>query len=117
MGSSSSSGPPAGRGGKPSEGSDPLWGVDVAELVRDAQRGDVLAMSRLLDVLTPYVGRICGAVALQAGEGAAQEELLCVFRQLRSLPGPNALYAWVGKTAVREAPRAGLGGGRPGSAA
>jgi len=80
--------------------------VDVVELVRDAQRGDVLAMSRLLDVLGPYVGRICGAVALQAGEDAAQETLLCVFRRLRSLRDPNALYAWVRTTAVREAVRA-----------
>src|SRR5262249_62382492 len=101
MGSSSSSGPPAGRGGKPSEGSDPLWGVDVAELVRDAQRGDVLAMSRLLDVLTPYVGRICGAVALQAGAAPGQRTLACAFRQPRSLPGPDAPLALARPDRVR----------------
>jgi len=71
-------------------------------------------MSRLLDVLTPYVGRICGAVALQAGEDAAQETLLCVFRQLRSLRDPNALYAWVRTTAVREAIRAAREAAGPG---
>jgi len=79
--------------------------VDAAELVRDAQRGDVLAMSQLLDVLAPYVGRLCGAIALDAGADAAQETLLNVFRQLRSLKDPNALYGWVRTIAIREAVR------------
>jgi DNA-directed RNA polymerase specialized sigma24 family protein len=80
--------------------------VEVAELVRVAQGGDVLAMSQLLDALAPYVGRICGAIALDAGEDAAQETLLCVFRRLRSLKDAGALYAWVRTIAVREAVRA-----------
>jgi RNA polymerase sigma factor (sigma-70 family) len=81
--------------------------VDIAGLVRDAQRGDVLAMSQLLDALAPYVGRICGAIALDAGENAAQETLLSVFRRLRSLRDPDALQAWVRTIAVREAVRVG----------
>lgn len=63
-------------------------------------------MSQLLDALTPYVGRICGAIALGAGEDAAQDTLISVFRQLRSLRDPNALYGWVRTIAVREAIRA-----------
>lgn len=77
--------------------------MDVAELVRAAQLGDVLAMSQLLDVLAPYVGRICGAIALDAGEDAAQETLISVFRRLRSLRDPEALHGWVRTIAVREA--------------
>jgi len=80
--------------------------VDVAALVRGAQRGDVLAMSQLLDSLAPYVGRICGAIALEAGEDAAQETLICVFRRLDTLREPDALHAWVRAIAVREALRA-----------
>jgi RNA polymerase sigma-70 factor (ECF subfamily) len=79
--------------------------VDVAELVRATQRGDVLAMSQLLDALAPYVGRICGAIALDAGDDAAQETLINVFRRLRSLREPDALYGWVRTIAVREAVR------------
>jgi len=79
--------------------------VDVAELVRGAQRGDALAMSQLLDALAPYVGRICGAIALEAGEDAAQETLIAVFRRLRSLKEPDALWGWVRTIAVREAVR------------
>jgi RNA polymerase sigma-70 factor (ECF subfamily) len=77
--------------------------VNVAELVRGAQRGDALAMSELLDALAPYVGRICGAIALEAGEDAAQETLIAVFRRLRSLKEPDALWGWVRTIAVREA--------------
>jgi RNA polymerase sigma-70 factor (ECF subfamily) len=79
--------------------------VDVAELVRGAQRGDVLAMSQVLDLLAPYVGRLCGAIALDAGADAAQETLISVFRRLRSLRDPGALYGWVRTIAVREAVR------------
>ena len=71
-------------------------------------------MSQLLDALAPYVGRICGAIALDAGEDAAQETLLSVFRRLRSLHDPDSLHAWVRTIAVREAIRAARppGGGR-----
>ena len=63
-------------------------------------------MSQLLDALAPYVGRICGAIALEAGQDAAQETLISVFRRLRSLKDPDALYGWVRTIAVREALRA-----------
>jgi RNA polymerase sigma factor (sigma-70 family) len=106
MGSSASSGPPSRGGGNPAGGSHPLGDVDLDELVRGAQRGDVVAMSRLLDALAPYVGRICGAIALDAGDDAAQETLLAVFRRLRSLREPAALHGWVRTIAVREAVRA-----------
>jgi RNA polymerase sigma-70 factor (ECF subfamily) len=78
----------------------------ITDLVRGAQQGDVLAMSQLLDALAPYVGRICGAIALEAGQDAAQETLISVFRRLRSLKEPDALHAWVRTIAVREAIRA-----------
>ncbi|MFG2231585.1 hypothetical protein ACGFNX_16530 [Streptomyces sp. NPDC048723] len=41
--------------------------ADLAPLVRAAQRGDSLALQELLDLLTPYVGRLCGPIALQDG--------------------------------------------------
>ena len=59
--------------------------------VRAAQRGDALAMSRLLDELTPYVGRLCAPIALADGPDAAQEALIAVFQNLRSLREPEAL--------------------------
>jgi RNA polymerase sigma factor (sigma-70 family) len=74
-------------------------------LARAALRGDVLAMSDLLDHLAPYVARICGPIALDGGADAAQEALIAVFRGLRSLREPDALYGWVRVIAVREAVR------------
>ena len=73
--------------------------------VRAAQRGDALAMSRLLDELTPYVGRLCAPIALADGPDAAQEALIAVFQNLRTLREPAALYGWVRRIAVREAVR------------
>jgi DNA-directed RNA polymerase specialized sigma24 family protein len=55
----------------------------TADLVRAAQRGDEFAMARLLDVLAPYVVRLCGPIALADGDDAAQEALIAVFRGLR----------------------------------
>ena len=78
----------------------------MEELVRRAQRGDTLALARLVDELSPYVGRICGAIALDAGEDAMQESLLAVCRNLPSLREPAALRGWVRRIAVREAVRA-----------
>ena len=78
---------------------------ELARLVQRAQRGDALAMDELLGLLTPYVGRICGAVALQDGADAAQETLLTVFRSIRQLKSPAALFGWVRSIAVREAVR------------
>ena len=73
--------------------------------VRAAQRGDALAMTRLLDELTPYVGRLCAPIALADGPDAAQEALIAVFQNLHTLREPAALYGWVRRIAVREAIR------------
>jgi RNA polymerase sigma factor (sigma-70 family) len=78
---------------------------DHVALVRAAQRGDTWAMNALLDRLAPYVGRLCGPIALQDGPDAVQEALTVVFRNLRSLREPAALYGWVRVIAVREAVR------------
>lgn len=80
-------------------------GVRVQQLVRAAQRGDTLAMNDLLDALVPYVGRICTPIALADGPDAVQETLVAVFRGLRSLKEPAALYGWVRAIACREAVR------------
>lgn len=64
-----------------------------------------MAMARLLDVLAPQVGRICGPIALDDGADAAQEALIQVFRDLKSLREPAALRGWVRRVAVREAVR------------
>lgn len=74
-------------------------------LVRAAQRGDTMAMNDLLDLLVPYVGRICGPIALGHGPDAAQEALTAVFRHLRTLREPAALHGWVRRIAIREAVR------------
>jgi len=78
---------------------------DVESLVRAAQGGDTLAMNELLDQLAPYVGRICGPIALSNGPDAAQETLVAVFKGLRSLKTPAALFGWARAIAVREAVR------------
>jgi RNA polymerase sigma factor (sigma-70 family) len=78
----------------------------VEELVRAAQKGDTLAMSALLDGVSPYVGRICGPIALDDGEDAAQEALIAVVRRLGTLREPRALWSWVRVIATREAVRA-----------
>ncbi|WP_432878646.1 RNA polymerase sigma factor [Kribbella sp. CA-245084] len=74
-------------------------------LVRAAQRGDTVAMNDVLDALTPYVGRICGPIALSDGPDAAQEALIAIFRGLRGLENPDALFGWARAIAVREAVR------------
>jgi RNA polymerase sigma-70 factor (ECF subfamily) len=78
---------------------------DPERLVRAAQGGDTLAMNDLLDQLTPYVGRICGPIALSNGPDATQEALVAVFKSLRTLKEPGALFVWVRAIAVREAIR------------
>jgi RNA polymerase sigma factor (sigma-70 family) len=75
------------------------------ELVRSAQRGDALALSALVDRLAPFVGRICGPIALEHGEDAAQEALIAVLRDLPALREPRALYGWARRIAAREAVR------------
>ncbi|MFG2822724.1 RNA polymerase sigma factor [Kitasatospora sp. NPDC048365] len=77
----------------------------TAELVRAAQRGDRLALAELLELVTPYVRRLCGPIALDDGPDATQEALIAVFRKLRQLDDPAALFGWVRVIAVREAVR------------
>ncbi len=62
-------------------------------------------MAQLIDVLAPQVGRICGSIALEDGRDAAQEALLQIFRDLRTLREPKALRGWTRRIAVREAIR------------
>ena len=92
---------------EPSGGPAPLQevGAEERQLVVEAQRGDVLAMSRLMDLLAPWIARICGGIALEGGDDAAQEALVQVFRDLRSLREPAALRGWARRIAVREAVR------------
>jgi DNA-directed RNA polymerase specialized sigma24 family protein len=77
----------------------------LTALVVAAQRGDTRAMNALLDRLAPFVGRLCGPIALQDGPDAMQDTLTTVFRQLRKLRDPEALFGWVRVIAVREAVR------------
>jgi len=76
-----------------------------AALVRAAQSGDPIAMADLIDILAPYVGRVCGPIALQDGPDAAQEALIAIFKNLRGLREPAAIYGWARAIAVREAIR------------
>lgn len=85
--------------------SPPSLDVVNSELIRAAQAGDSLAMSQMLDVLAPWVGRICGSIALDAGPDAAQEALIQVFCDPRSLREAAAFRGWVRRIATREAVR------------
>uniref|UniRef100_A0AAU2JU58 RNA polymerase sigma factor n=1 Tax=Streptomyces sp. NBC_00049 TaxID=2903617 RepID=A0AAU2JU58_9ACTN len=87
---------------------DPGAGAAAAELValvRSAQRGDRMATQELLERLTPYIGRLCGPIALQDGPDATQEALIAIFRNLGRLREPAALFGWARVIAVREAVR------------
>lgn len=75
------------------------------EMVRRAQRGEPLAVDALVRDLSDYVGRICGAVALDHGDDAMQETFIAVLRALPGLREPAALRGWVRRIAVREAVR------------
>lgn len=77
----------------------------LTELVRAAQAGDSLAVNDLLDLVTPYVRRLCGPIALEEGADATQETLIVIFRNLGQLRVPEALFGWVRAIAVREAVR------------
>lgn len=77
--------------------------MELEELVRAAQRGDPLAMSALLRAVAPYVGRICGSIALADGDDAMQETMIQALKHLRSLREPAALQGWLRRIAVREA--------------
>jgi len=82
----------------------------MEELVRRAQQGDAVAVEALLRELSPYVGRICGAIALDAADDAMQEALVAIFKHIGSLREPAALMGWVRRIAVREAVRMAQGG-------
>lgn len=82
----------------------------VENLVRRAQRGDAVALDALVTELSPYVGRICGAIALDTADDAVQESMIAIIRHLRDLREPAAVYGWARRIAVREAVRA--AGGR-----
>lgn len=79
--------------------------TDDFEQVEAAQRGDVVALGELLDSLLPWVGRLCGSIALDAGPDATQETLIQVMRDLKGLRNPAALRGWVRRIATREAIR------------
>lgn len=64
----------------------------------------------MLRDLAPYLGRICGAIALDAGDDALQEAMVAVTRNLTTLREPDALRGWARRIAVREAVRAAAGG-------
>ncbi|MFI5797401.1 RNA polymerase sigma factor [Streptomyces sp. NPDC051677] len=87
----------------PSQEEDP-WNA-AAPLVRAAQSGDLMALNDLLDLLTPYVSRLCRPIALTDSADAVQESLIAVFQGLPRLKDPRALYAWVRTITVREAVR------------
>lgn len=76
-----------------------------ADVIRRAQRGDPLAMSELVDRLTPPVRRWCGPIALDEAADAVQETLIVVLRRLPDLREPAALLGWARTIAVREAVR------------
>jgi RNA polymerase sigma-70 factor (ECF subfamily) len=77
----------------------------LPDLVRAAQGGDSMAMADLLDLLAPYVARLCGPIALDDGADAAQEALITVFTSIGQLREPAALFGWVRVIAIREAVR------------
>jgi RNA polymerase sigma factor (sigma-70 family) len=79
--------------------------MDLEDVVRAAQRGEPLALAALLRELAPYVGRICGAIALEDGDDAMQETMIRLLKGIRRLREPAALHGWVRRIAVREALR------------
>jgi RNA polymerase sigma factor (sigma-70 family) len=77
--------------------------MDLEDVVRAAQRGEPLALAALLRALGPYVGRICGAIALDDGDDAMQETMIRLLKGIHRLREPAALHGWVRRIAVREA--------------
>jgi RNA polymerase sigma factor (sigma-70 family) len=82
-------------------------GVDhaLADAIRSAQHGDMLAMHDVLEAVTDPVRRWCGPIALQDSADAVQETLVIILRRLGELREPVALFGWVRTIAVREAVR------------
>lgn len=66
-------------------------------------------MDTLVRALAPYVGRVCGAIALDRGDDAMQETFIAILRNLKSLRDPAALHGWVRRIAVRESIRVARG--------
>jgi RNA polymerase sigma-70 factor (ECF subfamily) len=64
-----------------------------------------MALGELMELLLPYVGRICGPIALQDGPDATQEAMIKILRGIRALEEPAALFGWARVIAVREAVR------------
>jgi RNA polymerase sigma factor (sigma-70 family) len=62
-------------------------------------------MNALVRELEPYLGRVCGAIALDDGDDALQEAMIAVVRNIRALRDPSALRGWARRIAVREALR------------
>ena len=62
-------------------------------------------MSDLIDAVMPWVGRLCGSIALDAGPDAAQDTLIQVMRDLKGLRDPSSFRSWVRRIATREAVR------------
>ena len=58
-----------------------------------------------MDALMPFLGRLCGPIALQDGPDAVQEALIAIFRNLGQLREPAAIMGWARAIAVREAVR------------
>lgn len=79
--------------------------VMSSERIRAAQAGDLIALDELLDAMLPWVGRLCGSIALDSGPDAAQETMIQVLRDLKGLREPAALRGWVRRIATREAIR------------
>jgi RNA polymerase sigma factor (sigma-70 family) len=76
-----------------------------SDQIQEAQRGDLLAMSDLVDTVMPWVSSLCGSIALDAGPDAAQETLIQIMRDLKGLRDPSAFRSWVRRIATREAIR------------
>lgn len=87
------------------DGAEDAAAAHLADLVRAAQAGDTMAMARLLDVLTPYVSRLCGPIALDDGADAAQEALIKILTGIGQLREPAALFGWARAITIREAVR------------
>jgi RNA polymerase sigma-70 factor (ECF subfamily) len=74
-------------------------------VVRRAQDGDAAALEMLVRELAPYLGRICGAIALDDGDDALQEAMVIICRKVSGLRDPAALRGWARQIAVRVAVR------------
>jgi RNA polymerase sigma factor (sigma-70 family) len=79
--------------------------VTTVDRIQAAQQGDLIAMGDVIDAVMPWVGRLCGSIALDAGPDAAQETMIQVMRDLKGLRDPSSFRSWVRRIATREAVR------------